>query len=104
MFLYCAVSSPRDRPKRFILYFPDRYVHSDTISASLGSIQPYVTINARRLLIYISTTVYNQVLIYTAELNKLAREREPEALPMSHCALYGFTMVVCAKSVSRCLR
>ena len=62
-FLYSAVSSPQDRSKRFILYFPDRPVHSDTISASLGSIQPYATINARRLLVRISTTVYSQVLI-----------------------------------------
>ena len=66
-FLYSAVSSPQDRSKRFTLYFPDRPVHSDTISASLGSIQPYATINARRLLIHISTIVYSQVVIYTAE-------------------------------------
>ena len=66
-FLYSAVSSPQDRSKRFTLYFPDRPVHSDTISASLGSIQPYATINARRLLVHISTTVYSQVLIYSAE-------------------------------------
>ena len=45
-FLYSTVSSPQDRSKHFILYFPDRPVHSDTISASLGSIQPYATINA----------------------------------------------------------
>ena len=63
-FLYSAVSSPQDRSKRFTLYFPDRPVHSDTIS---GSIQPYATINARRLLVHISTTVYSHVLIYTAE-------------------------------------
>ena len=62
-FLYSAISSPQDRSKRFTLYFPDRPVHSDTISASLGSIQPYATINARRLLVHISTTVYSQVLI-----------------------------------------
>ena len=67
-FLYSAVSSPQDRSKRFTLYFPDRPVHSDTISASLGSIQPCATINARRLLVQIPTTVYSQVLIYTAEL------------------------------------
>jgi len=66
-FLYSAVSSPQDRSKRFTLYFPDRPVHSDTISASLGSIQPYATINARRLLVHISTTVYSQVLIYSAK-------------------------------------
>ena len=52
-FLYSAVSSPQDRSKRFTLYFPDRPVHSDTISASLGSIQPH----ARKLLVHISTTV-----------------------------------------------
>ena len=66
-FVYSAVSSPQDRSKRFTLYFPDRPVHSDTISASLGSIQPYATINARKLLVHISTTVCSQVLIYTAE-------------------------------------
>ena len=38
-----------------------------TQTPSLGSIQPYVAINARRLLVHISTTVYSQVLIYTAE-------------------------------------
>ncbi|KAK2175962.1 hypothetical protein NP493_692g00020 [Ridgeia piscesae] len=48
----------------FTLYFPDRPVQSDTISASLGSIQPYATINARSCSY---TTVYSQVLIYTAE-------------------------------------
>ena len=47
----------------FTLYFPDRPVHSDTISASLGGIQTYATINVRRLLMHISTTVYSQVLI-----------------------------------------
>ena len=66
-FLYSAVSSPQDRSKCFTLYFPDRPIHLNTISASLGSIQPYATINARRLLVHISTTVYSQVLIYTAE-------------------------------------
>ena len=66
-FLYSAVSSLQDRSKRFTLYFHDRPVHWDTISASLGNIQPYATINARRLLIYVSTTVYSQILIYTAE-------------------------------------
>ena len=65
-FLYNALSSPQDRSKHFTLYFPHRPVHSDTISASLGSIQPYATINARRLLVHISTTVYSQVLLYTA--------------------------------------
>ena len=52
-------AGPQDRSNCFTLYFPDRPVHSDTISASLGSIQPYATINTRRLFVYIS-----QVLIY----------------------------------------
>ena len=46
-------------------YFPSRPVQSNTISISLSSIQP--TINARRLLVQISTTAYNQVHIHTAE-------------------------------------
>ena len=66
-FLYSAVFSPQDRSKRFTLYFPDIPIHSDTISASLGSIQPYATIYARRLLVHISTIVYSQGLMYTAE-------------------------------------
>ena len=49
--------------KALYTLLPDRPVHSDTISASLGSIQPY----AQRLLVHISTTLYSQVLIYTAE-------------------------------------
>ena len=65
--LYSTVSNPQDCSKRFTLYFPDRSAHSDTISASLGSIQPYVTINARRLLVNTSTTVYSHVFMYTAE-------------------------------------
>ena len=36
-FLYSAVSSPQDRSKRITLYFHDIPIHSDTISASLGS-------------------------------------------------------------------
>ena len=107
-FLYSAVSSPQDRSKRFTLYFPDRPVHSDTISASLGSIQPYATVKARRLLVDISTTVYiaRYSCIQLSELeqyrvkklaqgfntaaqdsNSGSRSQESEALPPSHCAL-----------------
>ena len=38
MVLYSAVSSPLDRSKRFTLSSPGRPVHSDSNSASLGSI------------------------------------------------------------------
>ena len=47
-------------------FFPGRPVQSNTVSTSLETIQPYATINARRLLVHISATVYIQVLIYTA--------------------------------------
>ena len=105
-FLYSKVSSSQNCSKHFTLYFPDRPVHSDTISASLGSIQPYAAINARRLLVHISTTVYSQILIYTAEwtgamlrqnlaqcfntaaqdLNPGSLSRKSEALSLSHWA------------------
>ena len=49
--------------KALYTLLPGRPVHSDTISAFLGNIQPYAAINARRLLVHISTTVYSQVLI-----------------------------------------
>ena len=65
-FLYSRVSHPQDC-KCFTVYFPDRPIQSNTISTYLGSIQPYATINALRLLIHISTTVCIQVFIYTAE-------------------------------------
>ena len=38
MVLYSAVSNPVDRSKRFTLSSPGRPVHSNTNSASLGSI------------------------------------------------------------------
>ncbi|KAK2159142.1 hypothetical protein NP493_1744g00070 [Ridgeia piscesae] len=56
MFLYSAVSNPQDFSKCFTLFFTGRPVQSDTISTSLGSTQPYAAINARRLLLHISTT------------------------------------------------
>ena len=49
IFLYSAVFLPQDCSKGFTLYFPGRPVQSDTISTSLGSIQPYATLNVRRL-------------------------------------------------------
>ena len=67
VFLSSAVSNPQDCSKCSTLYFPDRPVQSDTISASLGSIQPYATINVRWLLVHMSTTIYSQVFFDTAE-------------------------------------
>ena len=111
-FLYSAVSNPQDRS----LHFTDRPVHSDTISASLGSIQPYATINARRLLVHISINIYIYIYIYiyiarysfiqlseleqrrviklaqgfntaAQDSNPGSRSRESEPVPLSHCAL-----------------
>ena len=98
-FLYSAVSSPQDRSKRFTLYFPDRPVHSDTISASLGSIQQYATINpplsiARYSFIQLSELEQCRVQKVAQRFNTAAqdsnsgsRSRESDALPLSHCAL-----------------
>ena len=67
------------------LYFPDRPVHSDTVATSLGNIQLYATINVRRLLVYTSTTVYSQVLIYTAEWTGVMEWKNlPEVLTPQH--------------------
>ena len=76
--LYSIVSSPQDRSKRFTLYFPDRPVHSDTISASLGSIQPYATINARRLLVHISTTIARYSFTQLSELEQYRVKSRPQ--------------------------
>ena len=69
MFLYSAVSSALDRSKCFTLFaFPGRPVHSDTNSTSPGSILARQQLRATtKSLTFISTTVYSQVLIYTAE-------------------------------------
>ena len=53
-FLYSSVSNPQDCSKRFLLYFPSRPVQSHTITTSLGNIQPYSAMNARKLLVYIA--------------------------------------------------
>ena len=66
MVLYSAVSSPLDRSKRFTLSSPDRPVHSDTVLGFSWKHSSHAAI-AQRLSTHISTTVYSQVLIYTAE-------------------------------------
>ena len=64
--LYSAVSSPLDRSKRFTLSSPDRPVHSDTVLGFSWKHSSHAAI-AQRLFTHISTTVYSQILIYTAE-------------------------------------
>ena len=66
MVLYSAVSSPFDRSKRFTLSSPGRPVHSDTVLGFSWKHSSHEA-TAQRLFIHISTTVYIQVLIYTAE-------------------------------------
>ena len=66
MVLYSAVSSPLDRSKRFTLSSPGRPVHSDTVLGFSWKHSSHAAI-AQRLFTHISTTVYSQVLIYTAE-------------------------------------
>ena len=66
MVLYSAVSSPLDRSKRFTLSSPGRPVHSDTVLGFSWKHSSHAAI-AQRLFNHISTTVYSQVLIYTAE-------------------------------------
>ena len=66
MVLYSAVSSPLDRSKRFTFSSPGRPVHSDTVLGFSWKHSSHAAI-AQRLFTHISTTVYSQVLIYTAE-------------------------------------
>ena len=66
MVLYSAVFSPLDRSKRFTLSSPGRPVHSDTVLGFSLTHSSHAAI-AQRLFTHISTTVYSQVLIYTAE-------------------------------------
>ena len=66
MVLYSTVSSPLDRSKRFTLSSPGRPVHSDTVLGFSWKHSSHAAI-AQRLFTHISTTVYSQVLIYTAE-------------------------------------
>ena len=66
MVLYSDVSSPLDRSKRFTLSTPGRPVHSDTVIGFSWKHSSHAEI-AQRLFNHMSTTVYSQVLIYTAE-------------------------------------
>ena len=70
-FLYSALSNPQDCSNCYTLYFPDRPVQSYIITASLGSIQTYVAINARRLLVHISTTVHPIMQLSELELCRM---------------------------------
>ena len=67
-FLYSAVSSPLDRSNCFThVAFPDRPVHSDTVLGFSGKHSSQAAITRQDQITHIPTTVYSQVLIYTAE-------------------------------------
>ena len=84
-FLYSVVSNPQDCWKRFTLYS----VQSNTISASLGSIQPRWNQFMKTIRAQIFTTAYSQVLIHTAQdSNSGPLSREFDDLPMSHALRY----------------
>ena len=88
MVLYSAVSSPLDRSKRFTLSSPGRPVHSDTVLGFSWKHSSHAAI-AQRLFTHISTTVYSQVLIYTAESTEgdVKRKKMPK---LRHGSKWGF--------------
>ena len=77
-FLYSAVSSPLDRSKRFTLFAsPDRPVHSDTNSASPGSILARQQLHAKTKSLTcppLSTARYS--FIQLSQLGQQWRERK----------------------------
>ena len=118
MVLYSAVSSPLDRSKRFTLSSPDRPVHTDTVLGFSWKHSSHAAI-AQRLFTHISTTVYSQVLIYTAESTEASwRERKcpnfetvakgiwTRALSIASPAFYHWaTMLHCVHACMRvCVR
>ena len=74
MFLYSAVSSPLDRSKRFTLVaLPGRPVHSDTNSASSGSILVMQQLRATtKSLTFPPLSIARPVLLYTAESTEVS--------------------------------
>ena len=77
MFLYSAVSSPLDRSKRFTLFaLPGRPVHSDTNSASPGSI--LVMQQLRATTKSLTFTPPSMVRYSFIQLNRLRRREENE--------------------------
>ena len=108
-FLYSAVSNPQDSSKRFTHYFPGRPVQSNTISTSLGSIQPYATINtyihhlsiARYSFIQLSELEQCRVKKLAQDFNTTAQDSTPgalsrgsDALPMSHHSHMTTTTII----------
>ena len=65
--MFCAVSSPSDRSKRFTLFLPwQTSAFRHQLGFSGKHCRP-AAITRERLLTHISTTLYSQVVIYTAD-------------------------------------
>ena len=77
-FLYSAVSSPLDRSKRFTLFaLPDRPVHSDTNSASPGSILARQHVRAKtKSLTFPSHSIAMYSFIQLSQQGRQWRERK----------------------------
>ena len=77
MFLYSAVSSPLDRSKSFTLFaFPGRPVHSNTNSASPGSILARQLLRAKtKSLTFPPLSIAGYSLIQLSKLGRQWRER-----------------------------
>ena len=76
--LYSAVSSPLDRSKRFTLFaLPDRPVHSDTNSASPGSILAMQQLRATtKSLTFLPLSVARYSFVQLNQLERQWRERK----------------------------
>ena len=108
-FLYSVVSIPQDRWKRFTLYFPDRHVHSDTISACLEASSHMLQLMREGFSYkYPPLSIVRYSFIQLSELEQCRGKKlaqgfntatqdsnpgscswETKALPLSHCAVRG---------------
>ena len=79
MVLYSAVSSPLDRSKRLTLSSPDRPVHSDTNSASRGSILVMQQLRNDYSLTFPPLSIARSIARYSfIQLSRLRRREENE--------------------------
>ena len=87
MVLYSAVSSPLGRSKRFTLSSPGRPVHSDTNSASLGSILAMQQLRNDYSLTFTPLSITRYSFI---QLSELERREEKENAHISKRYQRGF--------------
>ena len=94
----------RTAQSAFTHYFPGRPVQSNTISTSLGSIQPHATINVRKALSIARYSFIQLSELEQCRVKKLAQgfntaaqdsnpgslSRDSGGLPLSHCTLLPY--------------